>query len=406
VLGEIKLGRMQTLHLVPEGTAFAAKPARQPQVFSQALDLMSAAAALPKDDANTDKVRTLVRQFIDQFTDLRVNFPKERMARAQGMALRDWWGVNRAGAAAAKPSERFEAVFINHDAPEASGEISIASLPAKGWKAAAVTPATFTNLKQGQRFVCEFELTGEETCTWKGEMTACVRYKLGDKAGGEKQMKVWLFSPWLGVGAFCDTKEREQASIKDKFDVAYPPEKGIDAAAVYKRFDGSELRWTAFRSFYSHPGVERVGEVYWHKAPLQGSDKPLFASWQPPGVLYIAKWAYSPDERDVKMLPVFTSRAAKMWLNDKIIIDTINPDEKAWSETTFGMNWTGWSKTDYYVRKTVDAHLKKGWNTLLFKLVSNCRPYDGPDMFDLQIMDANGKPFPDILGACVPPAGH
>ena len=235
-------------------------------------------------------------------------------------------------------------------------------------------------------------------------MTVAVEFKLDGHPQPAKQAVVRLFSPWLGVGTFCDTKEREAAPVKEKFDVAYPPEKGVDPKAACTRFDGKELRWKAFRSFYSHPGVDRSGEIWWGKNGMAGAKDPVFAPWQPPGVLYVAKWVFSPDDREVKLLPVFSSRAAKMWLNGALVIDKINPDEKAWNESTYGMNWTAWSKTEYYVRKTVDARLVKGWNPILFKLVSNSRAWDGPDILDLKILDAKGNPFPDLLGSCIPPA--
>ena len=393
---DVKRSRALRLRLVPQGTTVAAMRLVPMQIFARALDLAKAERTLPE-----------AQRFLDQFTDLRVNFPKERLPRAQNFAGRDCYGITRMGDAASRPVERFEAVFVNLDAPSASGEIRVASLPATGWSAKAVTPAAFTNLARGARFTCEFELTGEETCTWQGDMTVAVGFKLNGTPQPAKQAVVRLFSPWLGVGTFCDTKETEAASVKEKFDVPYPPEKGVDPKAVFTRFDGKEIRWKPFRSFYSHPGIDRSGEIWWNKNGMGSREgEYVFAPWQPPGVLYAAKWVFSPDDRDVKLLPVFSSRAAKMWLNGALVIDAINPDEKAWNENAYGMNWTAWSKTEYYVRKTVDARLVKGWNPILFKLVSNSRAWDGADILDLKIFDAKGNSYTDLLGSCVPPRGQ
>ena len=393
---EAQRSRVLKLRLLPKNvTAVAVKESESVSIFEKAIEL-----------ANLAKSNTNAQRFVDQFTDLRVNFLKERFPKTAGSyALRDLYGVTRVGDAAAKPIERFEVVFINHEAPNASGEIRIAATP-KGWNVKAVTPTTFTGLIRGQRFTVEFELTGEETCTWQGEMLVAANFKLSGNSQPVKQAVVQLFSPWLGIGTFCDTKERETASIEEKFAVIYPPEKTIDPAATFTRFDGKALHWQAFRSFYSHPGVDRSGQIQWIENGMRTNGKggKVFDPWKPAGVLYIAKWVYSPVERDVKLLPVFSSRAAKLWLNGTAIINAITLDIKVWRETETGMNWTAWNKTEYYTRKTVDAHLIKGWNSILFKLVSNSRPSDTDDIFDLKIFSTSNNLIPDLLGSCFPPA--
>jgi hypothetical protein len=213
-----------------------------------------------------------------------------------------------------------------------------------------------------------------------------------------------LFSPWTGIGTFCDSAEREKSSLKEKFAVVYPPEKQVDPAASYTRFDGKPLTWKPFRSMWCYPGMQRGSEVHWRNT-MVGSKETVFAPWQPPGVIYAAKWVHCPDDRDVKLLPVFSSRTAKLWVNDTLVVDRINPDEKESHASKYGMNWVGWKKTDYFKTKTVDAKLKKGWNRILFKLVSNSRPWNAPDVLDLRIFDGTGRPCPDLLGACVGPEG-
>ena len=49
--------------------------------------------------------------------------------------------------------------------------------------------------------------------------------------------------------------------------------------------------------------------------------------------------------------------------------------------------------------KTVDAKLKKGWNTVLYKFLLGTRDID---KVNLLILDKDRKPMPDLLGSCSP----
>jgi hypothetical protein len=90
-----------------------------------------------------------------------------------------------------------------------------------------------------------------------------------------------------------------------------------------------------------------------------------------------------------------------MWLNGKIVVDLNDTDEKHWSPADIGMNWNLVTAFLPEKPKTVDAKLKKGWNTVLYKfLLNTCMT--GIDKMNLIILDNDRKPIPDLLGSCSP----
>ena len=397
---EVKAGQTRTLTIAAQ--APAPDLAEPTSIYVSGVSLLKAAQALPAGEAQ-DKVRAAAERFVGQFVDLRIRLataPKPVPANGMGT-------IGRSGDAAAHPKEKIEAYFINSDCPSLSGSLRIAGLPAKGWQAKPLTPTEFHDLKPGQRFKAEFELTGEETCSYEGEMIVAAQYEL-DGIKQVKEMPMRLFSPFLGIGAFCDSPEQAKASMAEKIKFVYEPEKTIDVAASYKRSDGAQLTWKPFRSFYSFPGIDRSGEVIYDDKPI-GANEPVFSGWEPSGINYIAKWVYSPKTQEVLLVPEIDCPAARLWLNGQPLV-VLDDDPKITDIRQKGLNWTPWHKT-YFAwanvggeAKTVKATLKEGWNVVLFKLVSAAGANKARDSFGLWIWDKDKKPVADLLGSCVPPA--
>ena len=399
---EVKSGQTRTLTIAAQ--APAPDLTESTSIYASGISLLKAAQALPAGPEQ-DKVRAAAQRFVGQFTDLRI-----KMATAPTPVPANSMGtISRSGDAAAHPKEKYEAYFTNWDCPSLSGSLRITSLPAKGWQAKPLTSTEFHDLKPGQRFKAEFELTGEETCSYEGEMIFAAEYELG----GIKQVKEMpkrLFSPFLGIGVFCDSPDQAKATQAEKIKVVYGPEQAIDVAASYKRSDGAQLTWKPFRSFYSFPGIDRSGEVaYCIDDKPVGASEPVFIGWKSSGVIYIAKWVYSPKTQEVLLVPEFDCAAARLWLNGEPLV-VRDDDPKVTDAREKGLNWTPWNKT-YFAwavsggeAKTTKATLKEGWNVVLFKLISATRAYNDRDSFGLWIWDKDKKPVADLLGSCVPPA--
>jgi lysophospholipase L1-like esterase len=415
VLDDVAASKTIKLTLGSAAPAVATQPAGDCHAlaFGHATGLANKILAPKGADGKNAKLMQAAESFIQQFCDLRLNIPVTSMKnwqRSEGVfpGVRDISGRTLMGDTAVKPREKFQAIFTNFDCPSVSGTISV-KLPAKGWQVKVLGPVEFKGLPQGRKFVCEFELTGEEITSYEGDMVVTAEFDVdGIKLRKEETFK--LFAPWLGIGAFCDKKELEAGTYTEKIATVYEPETKIDPKATYKRYDGTELKWQPFRSMYGYAGIERAGEVcYSWNLPGNAWNVILFKPW-PSGVkgqipapepIYIARWVYSPSDRDVTLLPVFTSRAAKLWINGKIVVDVNNTDEKQWAPGDVGMNWQLVNSWLPEKPKTVQANLKKGWNTVLYKLLLGTS-MTGVDKTNLLILDKDRKPMPDLLGSCSP----
>ena len=97
---------------------------------------------------------------------------------------------------------------------------------------------------------------------------------------------------------------------------------------------------------------------------LEGTETEVFTPWQPPAPVYFAQWIYSPEKRDVTLLPIFLQQGGQAWVNRKLILeyDTVNKPGN-------GMNWTQ-VRTWIGGPKTRRATLATGWNEVLFKVTS------------------------------------
>jgi hypothetical protein len=364
-------------------------------IDAQCLALWQAAAALSPAEPRHRELQEAAASLVQEGGDLRINFPKETVPSTGVGGCRFATSIGRAGPAAAKPKEKFEVAFYNFYASPVCGAVSVA-LPASGWRVAAVGKTEFAGLPPGRRFAAQFELSGEETCTHQGELTAKLEYEVqGVKL--QKLASFKLFAPWLGIGPFCDRKESEKVSLSDQLAAVYPPEKEIDPQAVYQRFDGKKLAWTPVRSLYGYPGIDVAGQFHWGHWDkfLEGTETEVFTPWQPPAPVYFAQWVYSPEKRDVRLLPIFCSKVAKAWVNRKLILeyDTVNKPGN-------GMNWTQ-VRTWIVAPKTVPATLAIGWNEVLFK-VTSYTPWGDPSAFGCQIFDRDLQPIPGLLGSIAP----
>ena len=397
ILEALNVAATCTLQLVPPGgPAPKATPRREPfPIEAESIAVWKAVAALNPEGKS--ELQKAAANLVQQFCDLRINFPKEvASAKIQG-GCRATPSLARAGEAAAKPHEEFEVVFYNFNCSAVRGTLSIA-LPARGWQAAPAGQTAFEGLQPGQRFAATFQLTGEETCTHQGALTAKIEYEVqGVKLQKEATFK--LFAPWLGIGPFCDKKENEKDSLSVQLATVYPPEKGLDPKAVYDRYDGKKLTWMPVRSIFGYPGIDVAGQFHWGhwNKFLLGSDIEVFTPWQPPTPVYFAQWVYSPEERDVALFPIFCSKVAKIWVNQKAVLELDGGDKPG----ARGMNWTQvrtWTGTP----QTVPARLAKGWNEVLFK-VTGFTPWGDPSAFGCQILDKELHPLPDLLGSSAPP---
>jgi lysophospholipase L1-like esterase len=389
-----------TVHLLPPG-APAFKPEARRAAFPLDVELLAlwqaAAAPNPADPQYRELQKAAVR-LVQAGSDLRLNFPKEAVPATGIGGCRFATSIGRAGPAAAEPSEMFEVAFYNFQDLPLRGTISVA-VPT-GWRATAAGKTQFEDLPPGRRFVAEFHLTGKETCAQQGELIATADYEVqGVKL--QKQAVFGLFAPWLGIGPFCDKKEREKESLTAQLAAVYPPENGVDPEAVYRRYDGKQIAWTPVRSLHGYLGIEVAGQLHWGHWDkfLEGTETEVFTPWQPPVPVYFAQWVYSPQKRDVRLLPIFCSKVGKIWVNRKLLLE-YNTENKP----GVGMNWTQ-VRTWIGDPKTVPATLNQGWNDLLIKITSYT-PWGDPSAFGCKIMDKDLRPIPGLLGSIRKPVAN
>lgn len=160
---------------------------------------------------------------------------------------------------------------------------------------------------------------------------------------------------WLLVAPFDNHKEAG-------FDVAYPPEKGVDPKAVYKGKDGKEARWI------SSTTTDSYGAVNLNKA--LGKQQGVVA--------YAYAVLSSPQERPIQ-IRAGSLNALKIFLNGKEI----------------------YHRNEYHHGMDMDQHLanatlKAGRNELLLKVCQNEQKEEWAQDwgFQLRLCDAAGAAVP------------
>ena len=173
--------------------------------------------------------------------------------------------------------------------------------------------------------------------------------KLGDKPDVAKQLGV--VSRWHLVTPFDNTKEKG-------FDVAYPPEKGVDLTATYKGKDDKAANWVEHATT-SPEGMVNLKKVLGH---LKGT------------VAYAFATVDMPEARSVE-LRAGCITALKIFVNGKEVY--------ALEEYHHGM------RVDQY---SVRVPLAKGKNEILLKVCQNEQkePYAQVWQFQLRICDTVG----------------
>jgi hypothetical protein len=146
------------------------------------------------------------------------------------------------------------------------------------------------------------------------------------------------------------------------WDVAYPPEKGIDLAASYKGAGGKEAKWVG------HTTADGTGLVNLNKVlgPLKGT------------IAYACAFLDSPAEREVE-LRAGCINGLKVWLNGKLVF--------ANEEYHHGM------RIDQYAAR---GTLQKGRNTILLKVAQNEQKEKWAQewQFQLRVCDSVGAAVP------------
>jgi hypothetical protein len=160
---------------------------------------------------------------------------------------------------------------------------------------------------------------------------------------------------WLLVAPFDNTEEAG-------FNIAYPPEKGVDPKAVYKGKKGTEARWTSFTT------ADRYGLVDLNK--VLGKQKGVVA--------YAYAVLESPKERPIQIRAGSTN-GIKIFLNGKEVYHL--------DEYHHGM------EVD---QLTAHATLKPGRNELLLKVCQNEQKEDWAQNWKFQVR------LCDAVGAAVP----
>ena len=153
------------------------------------------------------------------------------------------------------------------------------------------------------------------------------------------------------------------------FDVAYPPEKGIDLSATLEGQDGAMLRWKPEHT------DDPYGQVDLNKA--LGKVK---------GAVAYAAAEFQSDQAGPVELRLGTEAANKIWLNGKLL-STAN---------VYHANGT----MDQYTGR---GELKPGKNVILLKICQNEQTEEWAQdwKFQLRVCDASGKA---ILSTDRPPA--
>ena len=160
---------------------------------------------------------------------------------------------------------------------------------------------------------------------------------------------------WLLAAPFDNSREAG-------FDAAYPPEKGVNPAAVYKGKNGAEVRWTA------HTTTNPYGVVNLNQA----------VGKQQGVVAYAYAVVESPAERPVQVR-AGSQNGIRIFLNGKEIC---HRDE-----------YHHCMEVDQYVASTT---LKAGRNELLVKVCQNEQKEDWAQQWSFQVR------LCDAVGAAVP----
>jgi len=107
-------------------------------------------------------------------------------------------------------------------------------------------------------------------------------------------------------------------------------------------------------------GVKGEGwrEVAWPENNLE--IEPFFN--RKPGVIYLRHYIYSPSRRKV-VIGVPNNSRMKLWLNDKLIHETIKPVPLRPSPTSDRSNYT-------------EAELREGWNHIMIKIIRENKPIE------------------------------
>ncbi|MEX0642349.1 MAG: hypothetical protein WD468_06595 [Pirellulales bacterium] len=157
---------------------------------------------------------------------------------------------------------------------------------------------------------------------------------------------------WKLVAPFDNTGQKG-------YDVAYPPEKGLDFSATYRGKQNAPIRWI------DHETTDPLGKVDLTKA----LDKHKGA------VAYAVAEFHADGARDVE-LRLGCINAAKVWLNGRLVI----------AEEVYH---TG-TDVDQYIGK---ARLEPGKNVILVKICQNEQTEDWAQtwQFQLRVCDAIGS---------------
>ena len=164
---------------------------------------------------------------------------------------------------------------------------------------------------------------------------------------------------WLLVTPFDNHKEAG-------FNVAYPPEKGVEPKAVYKGKDGKEARWVAFTT------KDRYGLVNLNQE--LGKQQGIVA--------YAYAVIESPQARPIQ-IRAGSPNAVKIFLNGK---EVYHRDE-----------YHHGAEVDQHIAR---ANLKAGRNELLVKICQNEQTEDWAQdwKFQVRLCDAVGAAVPFTVG--------
>lgn len=139
---------------------------------------------------------------------------------------------------------------------------------------------------------------------------------------------------WKLIGPFDNTDEKG-------FDIAYPPERGVDFAAEYKGTSGS-IKWT------DHTTEDPYGKVDLNKLLVKANSLVAYAAAE--------FMADKPGNAEIRMA---TTNANKIWLNGELI--------------TQNNVYHAGEKMDQYIGK---GKLKAGRNVILVKVLQNNQKED------------------------------
>jgi hypothetical protein len=135
-----------------------------------------------------------------------------------------------------------------------------------------------------------------------------------------------FITEWNLIGPF-------EAADMEALTTVYPPERGMDAAAVVKGKNDVDLTWKAVHAEPS--GYVRLAQF------IQPSEQVI---------AYGQAYVLSPDERKVRML-VGSDDGVRVWVNDGLV------------------HTNAVYRGAYPDLDSVSVHLKKGWNKVLIKVL-------------------------------------